>query len=102
MFKNGRRLITGGIINCFRQIVTKNKELMYFANLEDNEEMTEIVIFPKIAKENKELLREDMPVIVWGKIDNREGKDSLICDKIVLLSEKNIEEIVRGILREGV
>lgn len=99
-FARGKGVVTGGIINNFRQIITKNKEIMYFANLEDANDTMDIVIFPSVAKAGGIVWKEDMPAIIWGKMDNREGKNSLICDKVLPIFEENIKDVVK-ILRKG-
>jgi DNA polymerase-3 subunit alpha len=97
----GKRIVTGGIISSLRQFITKNKELMYFANLEDMNDKLDVVIFPSVLKGNNMEWKEDIPVVIWGKLDNREGKNSLICDKVVPISEQNIKEVVLSILHQG-
>lgn len=96
----GRAVITGGLINKIKQYITKNKELMYFANLEDENDALDIVIFPGVAKSNNIEWKEDIPVVIWGKIDNREGKNCLICDKILPVSEENAKSVILEILRQ--
>ncbi len=98
-YSGNKEIITGGIINNLKQFITKNKELMYFASLEDLNDTTDMVIFPRILKENKIDWREDMPVVVWGKIDKREGKNSLICNKILPLDKNNIKGAILSIVR---
>jgi len=89
-----KTVITAGIINTLRQFLTKNKELMYFANLEDESDAVDIVIFPKVVKEHQIEWVEDMPVVIWGKVDNREGKNCFICDKVMPVSEENLKDII--------
>ncbi len=76
----------GGILKNLKTQLTKRQELMAFADLEDQYGMLNLVIFPKVYEQYRNLLIDDTPVIVYGKITYNEEMDvSLVVDKIDLL-----------------
>jgi len=72
-----------GVIKSVRIIITKrNSQEMAFVNIEDETGSIEIVVFPKIYKEVKEILMDDTPILIHGKLDIREDRKSLLADSI--------------------
>ncbi len=73
----------GGVITRIRKIFTKrgNHE-MAFVTVQDKTASLELVVFPRTYSQVKDFLTEDRVIIVEGKIDAREGRMSLIVDKI--------------------
>ncbi|MDD3679505.1 MAG: DNA polymerase III subunit alpha [Candidatus Shapirobacteria bacterium] len=77
-----------GIINNVRTVLTrKNNDEMAFLNLEDETGTSNIVVFPKTYKENKEKLVNGNAIVVIGKIDKREEERSILADKIYTIVE---------------
>ncbi|MDD3531974.1 MAG: DNA polymerase III subunit alpha [Candidatus Shapirobacteria bacterium] len=77
-----------GIINNVRVVFTKrNNEEMAFLNLEDETGTSNIVVFPKIYRDNKEKMVNGNAVVVVGKIDKREEEKSVLADEIYTVSE---------------
>lgn len=77
-----------GIINNIRVVFTKrNNEEMAFLNLEDETGTSNVVVFPKVYKDNKEKLVNGNAIVVIGKIDKREEEKSVLADEIYTVSE---------------
>ncbi len=74
-----------GIVERFREISTKKGEMMAFVKIADFSGELEMVVFPRIYTEFKNLLTEDSCIVVLGKITERNGEKSLIVDKIKAL-----------------
>ena len=85
------KVILGGIINNFKKKSTKNGNLMAFISLEDLDGTIEVIVFPKIYDDCKELVKKDKIVIVKGRLDVAEGKVKLIAEEISPLN-KYLEE----------
>ncbi len=81
------RVVLGGVINSFKRKSTKNGNLMAFIILEDLEGNVEIIAFPKVYEEYKELIKKDEIVVIEGRLDVAEGKIKLIAEKISLLNK---------------
>lgn len=71
-----------GLIEGFREVVTKKNERMAFFTLRDLTGVIETVVFPSNYEATKSHLIADKPVIILGKVSLRNGETSLILDKI--------------------
>ena len=72
----------GGMVKRYSRINTKNGEPMAFVTLEYSAENISVVIFPKIFKTCEDYLKEDMGLIVEGKIDTSRGEVMILADKV--------------------
>jgi len=81
------KAVLGGLINSFKKKSTKNGNLMVFVTLEDLEGTIEVIVFPKVYDECKELIMKDEIIVVEGHSDVTEGKVKLIAEKISLLNK---------------
>ncbi len=76
----GQKVAIGGLISGIQKFVTKNGRLMLFTKLEDWANKIDIVVFPDMLEKNPDIWREDNIVIVQGKVSQRNGTLSIICD----------------------
>lgn len=72
----------GGIITRVQKILTKKGEQMCFADIEDLGGTLELVIFPGIFNEIKNLLNPDQMVMVYGRISERDGEIKMLVEKM--------------------
>ncbi|NLM42774.1 MAG: DNA polymerase III subunit alpha [Clostridiales bacterium] len=80
---DGKRVIMGGILESVKAKTTKNNNMMAFAQLEDLYGTIEMIVFPKIYEEYRELLKVDNIIIVEGRISIKEEESAkIICDRI--------------------
>ena len=92
--KDGQRVIIGGIISTVNKKVTKNNEMMAFANIEDVYASIELIIFPKTLKQYANLIEEDSMVIVKGRISLREEEEpKIICEDFRVLEKTSDEKL---------
>jgi DNA polymerase-3 subunit alpha len=71
------------VITKFKMIRTKkNNSKMAFATLADDTGQIESVIFPKIFDEVENIISENKPFFIEGKINLREGEISILIDSI--------------------
>jgi len=75
-----QRVAIGGIISSVQKFVTKNGRLMLFTKLEDWANKIEVVVFPDTLEKNPEVWQEEKIVMVQGKVSERDGTLSIICD----------------------
>ena len=82
----GQRVKIGGIITSVRQVFTrKNNSEMAFATIQDGGEKMDLVVFPKIYSETKNLWQSDQVVLITGRVDFREEKASVIVESATLV-----------------
>lgn len=79
----GSRITIGGIITKVRTIFTrKTNSEMAFVTLEDETGNLEIVVFPNLFADTKDILVSDQPILVSAKVDEKEETSSFIAEKI--------------------
>jgi len=78
-----------GVITRMKLVMTKkNNSKMAFVTLEDDTKSIDCVVFPKLYAENPLLWVEDSPLIIKGKVDNREDKLQIVVDSATLIDTK--------------
>src|SRR5438270_681121 len=95
----------GGVIKAVRPVVTKAGKAMAFVQLEDLTATIEVIVFPRVFEERRQLLLSDTVVIVRGKVDARaaSGDDEeraeaakVIADEILAFDDAGHESWVRN------
>jgi DNA polymerase III subunit alpha len=76
----GQKVTVAGMVNYVRQIVTKKGEPMAFAQIEDLQGTVEVVIFPRLWEETRELWEAERILVVRGKVSLRGRDPSIIVD----------------------
>ncbi|MFC1623690.1 DNA polymerase III subunit alpha, partial [Patescibacteria group bacterium] len=75
-----------GIIEEVKPILTKKEAKMAFVRVSDFTDSMEVVVFPKVYEEYKDLLKEDACVALRGKLSKKDGKTGFLVDNIKKLS----------------
>lgn len=71
------------VVSEVRVVVTKkNAKEMAFAKVKDETGNIDVVIFPQIYSETKNLWLDNTPLLLTGKLDNREDSRSLLVDLV--------------------
>lgn len=78
----GKRIRIGGVITSIKKILTKRGEAMLFVHMEDLSDRIEMVVFPRVLSETPRVFRENAVVLVDGKLDERDGEQKIICNRI--------------------
>ncbi len=82
------RVTLGGIIHNIKPLVTKKGKSMAFLVLEDLGGEVEVVVFPELFEQSRELLKSENVISVTGKIDrNSEDEVKIIGEKIQPLNK---------------
>jgi DNA polymerase III subunit alpha len=80
---DGAMVRIGGMVRSVKRITTKKGDPMAFVELEDMHGSTEITVFSSVFSEVQDLLSEDRPVIVQGKVEKNEQSVKIIADNII-------------------
>ena len=80
--QNGLPVITAGIIEEAKKILTKNGQMMVFMKLSDFSDSIETVVFPRVYEEMGKAVREGACVAISGKMSFRNGTPSILVEKI--------------------
>ena len=79
---DGQRVVMGGIVTGLRTVVTRNKETMAVAALEDLQGTLEVVVFPRMYATAGGTFTEGATLIVAGRVDHRGEEASLLADAV--------------------
>jgi DNA polymerase-3 subunit alpha len=63
---------------------------MAFLTLEDGSGQSDGVVFPETYQRIKDLLREDIQLIIWGKIDMKDEKVQILIDDVEMIENINM------------
>ena len=83
-------IITAGIISKIKKIITKKGDAMLFVKIEDNTSNIEVLVFPRLLEENKDLWEEERAIAIRGELTDKDGIPKLIANTA---SELNIESV---------
>jgi DNA polymerase-3 subunit alpha len=84
----GKAIRVGGIISSVKKVITRSGSAMFFTKLEDGKGKIEIVFFPSVLTKKPIALKENKPIIVFGRVNEEDGVPKIICE--------DFEEIVES------
>jgi DNA polymerase-3 subunit alpha len=61
----------GGLVRAVRRVVTRNGHIMAYAELEDLTGVIDLILFPRIYEQLRQLFEPERVVVVQGKVDSR-------------------------------
>ena len=80
--KEGMMTVVAGIIEEAKDLLTKKGDKMMFLTLADFTGNIETVIFPRVYEENKSMLQLEKCIAIKGRFSERNGRQSIIAEKI--------------------
>jgi len=84
--RNGIPVVTAGMIETVKELLTKKGDRMAFISLSNLEDSIEMVAFPEVFQSNKHLLIPGTCVAIKGKLSIRNEEPSVLVDKFKQLS----------------
>jgi hypothetical protein len=78
---SGEKVVFGGLLTGVRRILTKTKSQMAVLTLEDLHGTIEAVVFPRIYEKSADALREDVILVIEGKLDTRSDRPQVVVDR---------------------
>lgn len=85
--RNGVPVVTAGMIDNVRTLLTKKNDRMAFISLADSRDRIEIVAFPETFKTYGDVLVPGSCIAVKGKLSIRNDEPTIIIDAVKLLQE---------------
>lgn len=82
-----------GVITNKSEIMTKKKQLMSFANLEDMYGSIEMVIFPEVYKKYRNIIDVDSVVLVKGNLQVDERDVKLLTSEFIDINQINLKTL---------
>ncbi|RMD66283.1 DNA polymerase III subunit alpha, partial [Candidatus Parcubacteria bacterium] len=75
-----------GLIAKIQRAITKKGDPMMFVQIEDfSPQPIEVLVFNSVLEQTMTVWRENIPIIIQGKISRRNGEPKLICDAVKVL-----------------
>ncbi len=85
---DGKRVTLAGIVSPLKVRQLKNNSILATAELEDMYSAVNITVFSKAYEQYRELLLSGKPIILSGRISEREDRDpEVVCEKIEVIPE---------------
>jgi len=84
---DGQTIRIGGVVAGSKIIRTKKEELMAFIQLEDMLGVIEVVVFPSVYAQSRDLLAADQPIVIQGKVQSEEKGAKILADTIVPMDQ---------------
>ena len=92
----GEDLVTiACVVTNARKHITKNKQLMMFAQVEDLTGSVEVTVFPRVYEGTAPLWGTDEILLVLARVEQRDEDPKLLCEHAVRFDDAGIEEIKR-------
>ncbi len=86
---DGRYVNCAGIITAQKRIVTRSGEPMLFMTVEDLTGAIEVILFPKTYQMYRDVVADQAPIWIKGRLSSREDEVKVIAEEIHSLSEDN-------------
>lgn len=83
--REGIPVVIAGIVDESKQIMTKSGEHMAFLRVSDLTDTLEVVIFPRLLKEKKELCEAQQCIAIKGRYSLRNGNPSVVAEAVKAL-----------------
>jgi DNA polymerase-3 subunit alpha len=80
---DGQRVVIGGIVTGVRMVVTKARQTMAVATLEDLQGAVEVVVFPRTYEQTAGTWQEGAILLVAGRVDHRGEEVSVLADLVM-------------------
>jgi DNA polymerase-3 subunit alpha len=84
---DGQTVRMGGMVTSSKVIRTKREELMAFVQLEDLRGSIEVVVFPSVYAGCQDLLGDDQPVFVQGKVQQDDKGVKVLADSLIVIDK---------------
>lgn len=89
---NGSTVVTTGIIEHARELLTKKGDRMAFIQLADQKDTIECVVFPKTYQDLRELLLPGTCVAIKGRLSIRNDEPSIALERAKRLASPSVTE----------
>jgi hypothetical protein len=77
-----QRVVLGGVVTGLRKVITRAKQTMAVATIEDLQGSTEVIVFPKTYEETASTWVDDAVLLIAGRIDHKGEETVLLADSV--------------------
>jgi len=87
-FQDEGQVTVAGVITAVRTKTTRNNTLMAYVSIEDHTASIELIVFARVINQSGSYIKEDVPVMVRGRITARDEKEpQIIAEELRPLSD---------------
>ncbi len=94
--QNKDLIIISGVITVIKKIITRQGESMIFAKIEDPSASLEILVFPKLLKENPDIWQEGNIILVAGALSEKDTDLKLLTNFIEIINPDLVNESIEN------
>jgi DNA polymerase-3 subunit alpha len=80
--KDGMLAVVAGLVEQIKPILTKKGDKMLFTTVADFSDKIEVVVFPKVLVEYKDIIQPESTLAIRGRISHRNGSVSMIAEAV--------------------
>ncbi|MEK7120612.1 MAG: DNA polymerase III subunit alpha, partial [Patescibacteria group bacterium] len=80
--KEGMSCVVSGIIEEIKLVVTKGGDKMAFLRVADFDDNIEVVVFPKIYIDKKNIIEQERCLVIKGRLSLRNGNPSIVAEDL--------------------
>lgn len=93
-FKN-KDVLTAGVVSSIKKIITKRNDNMLFVKIEDGVSFVELLVFPKILKQNPEVWQDGQIIMINANVSDKDGELKLLVNKVEPLNLDNLDSALK-------
>ena len=79
-------MVTTGLVETVRELLTKKGDRMAFVKIADQTDSLELVAFPSVYQDQRDLLQVGNCIAVKGKLNFRNDEPSILIDRVKALT----------------
>ncbi len=92
--RNGVPVVTAGMVETVRELLTKKGDRMAFIQLSNQTDSIEMTTFPEVYHSYKTLLLPGTCIAVKGRLNIRNDEPTILAEKIKILSEPDADIVI--------
>ncbi|MBI2774378.1 MAG: hypothetical protein HYX56_07800, partial [Chloroflexi bacterium] len=86
-------VVVGCVVTSARKHITKNKQLMVFAQVEDLTGSAEVTVFPRTYEATHEVWNADEILLIIARVEQRDDAPQLLCEDAVRFDDAGIRAV---------
>ncbi len=90
--RKNEHVVTAGVVSSVKKIITKNNENMLFVKIEDGTGFTEVLVFPKVLKENLDIWNDGQVVMLNANVSDKDGEIKLLLNRAIAVDLNNVKD----------
>jgi len=94
--QNKNLIIVSGVVTAIKKIITRAGESMIFAKIEDPSASLEILVFPKLLKENPDIWQEGNIILVAGSLSEKDSDLKLLTNFVEIIKPDLANESIEN------